>query len=382
MLRRQIATIVLLLLAFHATAQSPKTAPAASQKKTANQKLAKLAEPWPDAATLDQRRQDAERLALFQTEEPLEFTLESDFSSVNKDRDPESTKQFPATAKVVDASGNAVSVPMQISARGHVRRMSITCGFVPLRLQFTKDAVKGTVFEGRADSLKLVTHCQNGKDSDQYILREYLGYQLSNIFLPRSFRARLSTVTYVDSKNGKTLTTRYGILLEDDGDVARRMGGRTVSLERVVFADLPLDPLMDMMVFEFMMGNTDYSIFALHNVVLIQTPDKKLYPVPYDWDLSGFVHTPYASPDKRLGMTSVTDRLYRGPCRTPEQLQPVFERFLAKKAEVMQTVQELTGLNPPVRQEIKQYLEDFYSILGRSSGVKRYFIDHCNKTAM
>jgi len=382
MLRKGIVTITL-LFAIQGTAQNTKTAtPATNQKKTVTQKLAKLAEPWPDTEVLNTRRIDAEKRALFQGAEPLAFTLESDFSAVNKDRNPESTKQFPAVVKMPGANGSPMSIPMQISARGHVRRMSQTCSVVPLKLQFSKDAVKDSAFEGQASSLKLVTHCQNDKEYDQYILREYLGYKLSNIMLARSFRARLATVTYVDSRTSKTISTHYGILLEDDSDVARRLGGRTVALERVTFSELPLDPLMQMMMFEFMIGNTDYSIFALHNVVLVQMPDRSLHPVPYDWDLSGFVHAPYAAPDKRLGMTSITDRLYRGPCRTPEQLEPVFNNFREKKNQITLMIESIAPLNAASKQEVKSYIEDFFSTISRPSGVKRFFIDHCNKTAM
>ena len=383
MQRRTWIPLLTLLAAIEIAAQAPqKTAPAAAQKKTITERLAKLAAPWPDADALNVRRADAENRALFRGTEPLAFTLESDFSAVNKDRDPNSTKQYPAVIKVAGAGGTETSIPLQISARGHVRRMSVTCSFVPLRLQFPKDGVQGTPFEGPASALKLVTHCQNEKEYDQNVLREFLAYKVSNILLPRSFRARLSTVTYVDSKNHKPITTRYGLVLEDDSDVARRLGGRTVALERVDFAGVEQEPLMRMMVFEFLLGNTDYSIFALHNVVLVQTPDRKLNPVPYDFDLSGFVHTAYAAPDKRLGMTSITDRLYRGPCLTPPELEPVFNTFREKKTEIAAAIDGLSALNADARREVKNYVEDFYSTIGRPASVKKFFIDHCNKTAM
>ena len=382
MLRKGIV-LIMLLFAIQTAAQNAKTntAPAANQKKTTTQKLAKLAQPWPAADVLDNRRVDAEQRALFQGSEPLAFTLESDFSTVNKDRDPNSTKQFPATAasRLQRSAGICSDATHRTRAcQADVANLFSCAATFAIR----QDAVKGTAFEGQATSLKLVTHCQNDKEYDQYILREYLGYKLSNIMLARSFRARLANVTYVDSKSGKTISTHNGILLEDDGDVARRMGGRTVALERVTFSELPLDALMQMMMFEFMIGNTDYSIFALHNVVLVQMPDRSLHPVPYDWDLSGLVHAPYAAPDKRLGMTSITDRLYRGPCRTPEQLEPVFEKFREKKNEMIVTVDSLAGLNTSNKQEVKNYIEEFFSTIGRPSGVKRFFIDHCNKTAM
>src|SRR5262245_30399946 len=99
-MRRLITLLLLLVLGLHtAAAQTAKkgaTAAPANQKKTATQKLAKLIEPWPAADVLQSRKVDAERRALFQSTEPLVFTIESDFGAVNKDRNPESTQQFPA----------------------------------------------------------------------------------------------------------------------------------------------------------------------------------------------------------------------------------------------------------------------------------------------
>ena len=171
------------------------------------------------------------------------------------------------------------------------------------------------------------------------------------------------------------------MLLEDDDDVARRMGGRIVPLERALFTDVELSPLLRMMIFEFMIGNTDYSIFALHNVVMVQMPDRKLIPAPYDFDLSALVRPPYAVPDKRLNMTSITDRLYRGPCRSREELDAAFADFHAKRDQIFAAV-ESTGLAPAPKNEVSSYLKDFFSTIERPASVKRFFIDTCNKTAM
>ena len=103
-------------------------------------------------------------------------------------------------------------------------------------------------------------------------MREYLAYKVFNQMTAKSVRARLAKVTYVDSATGKPMGTRAGIFLEDDGDVAKRMGGRTVELPRVQFKDVDSDTLNAMMLFEYMVGNTDFSLYALHNVVFVQTP--------------------------------------------------------------------------------------------------------------
>ncbi len=375
MIQRKLAIALLLSSVLVLAVQNP---PGKPQKKTLTERLAKLVAPWPEPDVIRQRHADADGRELFRTVDPLTFTLESDFGSVNKDRDPNSTKHFPAVLKIAGTDGQQKSVPITISGRGHLRRMAVTCNFIPLRLELPKDQVKGTAFEGPASALKLVTHCQGSQSHEQYILREYLAYKLADILMPHHFRARLAKVTYIDSKAGKPLTTRYGIVLEDDDDVARRMDGRTVSIERTQFKDLEPSTLANMMVFEYLLGNTDFSIFALHNVVIVQLQSKVLYPVPYDFDLSGLVNAPYALPAPRLGIKTVLERAYRGPCLTPEQLESTLAGFKAKKTEVLAAAEGIADLNSDSKREVKQFLNDFYSTIERPSGVKSAFVTGCN----
>jgi hypothetical protein len=62
--------------------------------------------------------------------------------------------------------GSPVSIELQLRTRGHVRRMYQTCEFAPLRLEFTKAHVKGTVFDDQR-VLKLGTHCRNVTEFEQ-----------------------------------------------------------------------------------------------------------------------------------------------------------------------------------------------------------------------
>ena len=137
---------------------------------------------WPDAQTLRARRVQAESRRLFATTEPLEFTLTADFKAVNRDRNPTSTKTFPATLALGD--GSAATMPLEIRTRGHVRRMPRTCSFAPLRLEFQAQHVAGTIFEGHK-ALKLGTHCQDDDLYEQYVPREYAAYRIFNLLTPR-----------------------------------------------------------------------------------------------------------------------------------------------------------------------------------------------------
>jgi len=341
--------------------------------------FAKLIDPWPNADVLRARRVDAEGRALFRTADLLSFTLKAEFSEVNKDRDPNSTKTYPATLEIAGASGSTVSVPIQLAARGHLRRMSRTCDFVPLRIEFDQNAARGTPLEGRANRLKIVTHCRDSKEHEQFVLREYLAYKMLNLITPRSFRARLAKATYADSKTVKTVTTRYATFLEDDDDVARRLEGRINDRQGALLHHVDTETLTQIMVFAFMIGNTDFSLYALHNMRIVQTPSGVLYPVAYDFDFSGLVRPPYAIPGRSLGLKSVTQRLYRGPCRTQEQIAPVLETFRAKKADILNTLQSQPDLNPQVRGEMKGFLNEFFSLIDRPRSVKQFLVDTCTK---
>ena len=349
-------------------------------------KLVKLAEPWPDAETLKASRLDAESRRLFAASEPLAFTLAADFKAINKDRNPESTNMYPG---VLTVDGGAV-LHVQLRPRGHLRRNPRTCSFVPIRVEFDKDEVKGTVFEHQK-ALKLVTHCQGDKEYEQYPLREYLVYRALNVLTPRSFRARLAHPTYIQTDRdaakagggaaaGKTMLTRWGVFIEDDNDVARRAEARVMDVPRVVFKELDPDQTSLMMVFEYMIANTDYSIFALHNVKLLRTQDKHTYPVPYDFDLAGLVHTAYAAPNQGLGIMSVRDRLYRGPCRTEAEIQPILDLFKTHKADILGLYDSLSELDADYRRDAKDFLESFYSKISKPNDVRKTFVDgECSK---
>lgn len=378
-----LAAVVLSVgLASVSTEQAAPAAQPPAKAKAKKNPLLKLVEPWPTAEALARRRAESEALPLFASDAPIELTLAADFKAINRDRDPKSRTLYPATLKVSADDGAVKELPIQIRARGHSRRMARTCDYVPLRLEFDKKPLaRGTVF-ARQEALKLVVQCAGGGDYRQYLLKEYLAYKIFNIVTPqRSFRVRLATVNYVD-KAGKPAGTRHGMLLEDEGDVAKRMEGRIVELPRLMFKDVEMDSLMPMMIFEYLIGNTDYSIYALHNVRIVQRPDKTLHPIPYDLDYSGLVNTPYARPARGIMIKSVTDRVYRGPCkRTPELIDPYVANFNAKKDLIKALPDTIPGLDRTMRSETKDYINSFFSSIKTPRDAKRVFID-CKETAL
>jgi hypothetical protein len=139
---------------------------------------------------------------------------------------------------------------------------------------------------------------------------------------------------------------------------------------------------MPMMIFEFLIGNTDFSIYALHNVRIVQRPDKSLHPVPYDFDFSGLVNAPYALPARGLMLKTVVDRYYRGPCKRQEQVDPYVANFVAKKDEIRALPDGIPGMDRKTRDETRSYIDSFYSSVRSTKDVRSLFVSCSDKETM
>jgi hypothetical protein len=375
MFRLAPAALVAALCATAVALSAGQTAPATAKDKKSP--LLKLVETWPDAETLKARRIQVEAMPLFRETAPLPFTLTADFGVINKDHDPESAKRYPGVLTAAGADGTPRAIDVQLSARGHFRRMARNCSMMPLRVEFPKRGVAGTAFEGQT-TLKIGTGCADSSEYEQITYREYLAYPLFNLVTPLSFRARLARGTYIDAKTHKRVANRAALFLEHDTDVARRAEGRSVELPRIEFKDLDPETLTSVMLYEYAIGNTDFSIYALHNVRVVQRPGvRPLFLVPYDFDLSGIVHAPYAAPDRRLGLKSVLDRLYRGPCRTVDEFDAAAAGFRAKRADMFALLETIPDLDRSMRAEMKDYLEGFFQAIETRDAIKKRFVNNC-----
>lgn len=330
----------------------------------------------PSPEKLAERKAEAEARALYTGMAPVEFTMTANFKSIGRDRDTLSTKRFAASVVTAGAGVRMDTIPVQLRTRGHFRLDR--CSFVPLRVEFPKQETKGTVFEG-VGAVKLGTHCEKDSEMEEYQLREYAAYRIYNMLTPRSYRARIAKVTYVDSASGKPMDTKYGMFVENDKDLGDRMGGKIKELRKALFDDVDEESINILSIFEYMIGNTDWSLYALHNVRLLQTDDGMIYPIAYDFDFSGLVGARYATPDPKLNIRSVKDRLFRGPCRTPEQLEPVIAKFKSIKGPTLALYDSLPGLNGRYRDDAKEYLGNFFRIIERPGDVKAELIENCNR---
>jgi len=339
----------------------------------------KLPKEWPpDADTLKKRRLEAEGLPLFASQDPIEVTLTADWKAVQRDRNVESKKTYPSTLAIAKDGAAGEPIPIQLRTRGHSRRSPRTCEFAPLRLELPKDKTKGTIFEGHGN-IKLGVHCQSEGIYLQYVLKEYLANRLHNTLTPRSLRVRLARVTYADTDPGKKPNTRPGIFFEDIDDLAKRMEGRELPVPRQMFQYVEQDQLLFMSLFQYMIGNTDYSIVALHNVIMLDDAKSVRRTVPYDFDYAGLVNAHYARPFPKLPIVSVQERLWRGPCKTEADIEQALKPFREKKAELLALPASLAplGLDEGSRKYTEKYLNEFFEIVENPNKLKKNFVSDC-----
>jgi len=120
---------------------------------------------------------------------------------------------------------------------------------------------------------------------------------LVNAVTDSSFRVRLAHMTYIDSARHDTVM-RYGFLIESDTALAKRIAADQIHSNNV-YAPMTDPRYMTLVaVFEYLIGNTDWSVWKRHNIAIFQpvAEPRPLLAVPYDFDFSGAVNAPYASP--------------------------------------------------------------------------------------
>jgi hypothetical protein len=89
--------------------------------------------------------------------------------------------------------------------------------------------------------------------------------------------------------------------------------------------------------FQYLIGNTDFSVSFQHNGKLLYT-NKEFLPLPYDFDMTGWVDPSYGFGNPTLGLSSLTERVYRGFKRDAEVMNTVRQQFLDSKESIVSLV--------------------------------------------
>ena len=313
--------------------------------------------------------------SLFTSHEVLDLTLEAEFVKLKADRGLESEYR-PAILTLTADDGSSRAIDIKVKTRGHFRLE--TCRFPPLKVNLPKNSLGGTVFDGE-DKIKLVNHCRDRDSSEQNVLEEYLAYRTYNVLTDNSFRVRLTRITYIDSRGEDDPVTRHAFFLEEKEAVADRVGGLMLEVPQAHPTKLSAEASARMALFQYMVGNTDWDMVYFHNVKLLRTNDGAHVPVPYDFDFTGLVAASYATPDERLGLRTIKDRMYRGFCRPEVDFAAIYSEFTDLRPVIEEIYTGLDGLEEGKKEGALKYLEGFYDIISSEERSRMRIEERCRR---
>lgn len=316
---------------------------------------------------------------LFAEHEAASLSLEVSAPWRTLRRQREDAGPFPAALRV---EGIERTFEATVEKRG-ISRQEI-CSMPPIRLRFDEERVDGTLFEGNR-AIKVVTHCRNGKRWTQYVVLEYLAYRLYNALTEMSFRVRAAEITYIDSDRDREDGPWVAFLIEDDRLVGNRHGLDKVEVEEIRPSDLPAFETSVFMLFQFMIGNVDFSPLGgdgdecCHNVKLIGEEGslEALFAVPYDFDSSGWVDTTYAAAPEQLPIGDVRQRLFRGFCAHNEGLEPARALIRERREALYAIVEAEARLTDRNRRKAVRYLDEYFEILDSDGRFERQVTGVC-----
>lgn len=272
-------------------------------------------------------------------------------------------------------------IEAEIRVRGGFRRTY--CFFTPLKLRITKEEALGTLFEKSRKS-KLVLPCLKSKKADDNLLKEFMAYKIFETLSPYHLKTRLLQVELEWIRKNKTdAYSVLGFLIQDDESFARMNGAKEI--ERHIDHKVQDEKFrVTNALFQYLIGNTDFSTVYLHNEKIFYIEDK-IVPVPYDFDMSGLVDASYSVVsqvrNEVLPIDTVTKRLYRGFEANEDTLEEVRAHFLDKEQEVYTAMEGLESYFRDSKEYYlaKTYVEGFYDILRDDKKFKKRIADKSRK---
>jgi hypothetical protein len=311
---------------------------------------------------------------LFESDEILELRLKGNFDLLFRNTKGEPV-YFDFTVLAGTNSEDLEDIPLRVRTRGHFRREMNICDYPPLLLNFAKEDTKNSIFEGQ-DKLKLVVPCKGEK----YVAREFYVYKLYNLLSDKSFKARLVRLTIEDLSDKKIKSDPLlCFLIEEEESMAKR--NQMISIDRDLIQPkaVEIQDFHRVAVFQYLIGNTDWSIQYRQNIKLISSSEvKKPIPVPYDFDHAGIVRAPYAKPAPELKLATVTDRRYRGYCVEDMGIfEGIFSEFNTKKEAIYSLYAESNLLDEKYVKSTIRFLDAFYLTINNPKRAKLDFQYPC-----
>ena len=319
---------------------------------------------------------------LFLSRDILDITLTAPFGEIDRARDKDT--EYEGTLRYTDSNNAEVVLDVKLQVRGNYRLQASVCRYSQLWINIKTGQAEGTLFEHQ-DNLKLVAQCKDGDQYAEYIAKEEQAYRLFNSVSELSLVSRMLNATYIDSENPKEQRTHLAFFVEHQKRLAKRFDLENVELNSVAVTDLKPDQSSLTSLFMFLVGNTDYSLFTAtegeeccHNAKLLVDQNGSYFPIPYDFDASGFVDTNYAAdPAPSLKISSNRQRLFRGYCIHQADVAGSIAKIEAARETMLAIVADTTFVKPATAKRSAEYLNRFFEIVGKESSREDQIVEAC-----
>lgn len=314
-------------------------------------------------------------VTLFDTDDLFEISLSFDITKYKKEK--MSDEYLDAELKYFENETDSIVKNIKVRPRGNIRRTAI-CDFPPLMLNFQMKDPADSKFAG-INKLKFVTYCKLG--FEDYILREYLVYKLYNVITDYSFKVRLFKINYINTAKERKPIVQYGFAIEPIRHLEKRTKTKEIINSGVTQRNLRPDMLDRAALFNYMIGNTDWSVPIGHNMQLLYQPgaaDNQVnLAIPYDFDYAGIVNTDYAIPFESLPIENTRQRLYMALCRSDETFMNTVNEFVQKKDALYKVINDFPYLNPRSKKDMTGFLDGFFSLINKRNTILLYLKTDC-----
>jgi hypothetical protein len=311
---------------------------------------------------------------LFANEDIMRVDLRFDITHYTRKKPKEEYLKAILTYHINDK--DSVNKEIRLKSRGEFRNGY--CSFPPVVVNFKKsDFQKGDLKE--IEKMKMVTHCISGNEDN--LLKEYLIYKLYNVLTDSSFRVRLVKIKYINTYKKSKPIISYSFFIEPMSILAKRINCTPVEALSLTQKNIQPKFIDRAAIFNYMIGNTDWSVPNQHNVKVLTIPGS-LTPelglvIPYDFDYSGMVNAHYAVPAEGLKISSVRERIFLGMCRDRDYYVGAIREFAAKKDEFYKEIREFPYLKDRTKKDMLKYLDEFYSGFDKQNTIVSEFLREC-----
>jgi hypothetical protein len=134
-----------------------------------------------------------------------------------------------------------------------------------------------------------------------------------------------------------------------------------------------------------MIANHDWSLRAgpagkdcCHNAELIGPfAAGSVVAIPYDFDFSGFVNAPYATPPDAIAIPNVRQRFYRGYCAHNAQVIAAARQMREMRPQMMAAITSTPGLDPSRASKAIAFLDPFFADIASDASVSERVLKRC-----